>query len=258
MLIRSGSQMDISPHLAQWFCQVILDHRGQLRWLNASQQHTCPGPPLKNSTLLGSYSLFSRQPLLLDAHSSFQGALKEVGSYLQLRGGDIGRWCSLLSRNWTILPPFWGLRAPSGARYCYIVGDHSCRGYQRLISHILRFESSLVLPWVWRIMSFWTPSSKLVALWNECQGWSNSNTPVLPRKRPSEVEKMRQWEFTETGGMEKMIKSYSVHWFPVFCVSLQWVWIAPASFLAVDANITAGSPFKIKTRKFEVCCELLF
>lgn len=52
-------------------------------------------PPLRNSTLLGSCPLFNRQPLLLDSHSSFQGALEEVGSYLQIRGGDISRWVQL-------------------------------------------------------------------------------------------------------------------------------------------------------------------
>lgn len=87
MLSYSDSQRETSPHFMQSICWLILNHCRQLKWSNASQHYACSDPPLRN-TFLGSYLPFRRQPLLLDAHSSFQGSLEEVGSYLQLRG----RW----------------------------------------------------------------------------------------------------------------------------------------------------------------------
>lgn len=210
-----------------------------------SQEYTGPGVPLRDSTPLESYSPFSRQSLLLDANSNLEEALKGVGSYMQLRGVTLadGTACSAGIEQFCSL---WDSSALSRSRYCCIVGVHSWHRVSELIISHPQIQQIITLPLSLEDYKFWTPSSKSVALLNVYQNWSNSNT-VLPRNDPCEVKRMGQQEVTKIWALENRIKRYSLHSFPVICSSLQWVWIAPTSFLAAETNFTAGSPFKIKT-----------
>lgn len=136
MLSYPGS-VDASSHFAMSTCQVILDHCGQLRWTSASQESTGPGLPLRDSTPLGRYSPFSRQSLLLDAHSGLEETLKEVGSYMQLRGVALADGTACSAEIEQFFYSLWEPSALSRSRYCCIVGAHSWHRVSEMsISHL--------------------------------------------------------------------------------------------------------------------------
>lgn len=184
--------VDTSPHFSQSICQMILGHCGQLMWPNASQEHTGPGLPLRESTPRGSYWASSRQSPPLGAHSCLEETLKGVGSYVQLRVVMFADGTACSAEIKRFFYSLWYSSALSRSKHCCIVNVHSWhRASEINISHP-QIQQIITLALSLRDHRFWTPSSKLVPLLNICQSWSSNNTSVLPRNDPCEVKRMGQ------------------------------------------------------------------
>lgn len=103
MLSYSGSQRDISLHIAQPICLIENGEppwRAEVAkcfpityvlWSTPQDQHTLGQFTIHHSASSGCSWMTSK-------------ILRDLGSYLHLRGGDISKWHSLFSRNRTIFP----------------------------------------------------------------------------------------------------------------------------------------------------------